>query len=194
MAVPSDGGSNNEKALSTVATRGDDNTCDARMTRLSRSRTDNETAENKQGMTGPTRLRLEDLPNELLTHIIDYLDSKCPSEVNWNQRPDTTLTRSHILDLKAISRTSKHLRNLVLPSLFAHTRLDPNQSTPFLNFVRRHNLGHHITSLVAHLSGSCTHLHPVWWFHILAAIPLTTFTIVSHGYLLFKACVVSVQS
>src|ERR1700761_5757710 len=115
MAVSGDGGSNHEKALSTVAPRGDDNTPDARMTRLSRSRTDNETAENKQCTASPTRLRLEDLPNELLAHIIEYLDSKCPSEVNWNQRPHITLTRSHTLDLKAISRTSKHLRSLVLP-------------------------------------------------------------------------------
>ena len=145
------------------------------MTSISGSWPGNEMTESATG------LRLQDLPNELLAHIIDHLDTECPSEVNWNQRPDVTLTRSSTLDLKAISRTSKHLRNLVLPSLFAHTRLDPNQSTSFLAFVRRHSLVNHITSLVAHLSGSCAHLHPVWWLRILGTIPLTTFTIVSQA-------------
>jgi hypothetical protein len=181
MAISPDRGSNEEKALSTVAIRGDDETRCARMTPTSRSWMDNASAESKQSTTGATRLRLHDLPNELLTHVIDYLATQCPSEVNWNWRPDITLTGSNTLDLKTISRTSKHLRSLVLPSLFAHACLDPNQSTSFLAFVRRQNLVNHITSLVAHLSGSCSHLHPAWWFRILASIPLTTLTIVSHA-------------
>jgi hypothetical protein len=138
--------------------------------------------ETQQKAASSSRLRLGDLANELLGHIIDYLDSECPSEVNWNQRPDTSLTQSKTLDLKAISRTSKHLRHLVLTRLFAHTRLNPNQLTPFLLFVRANRLAPHISSLVAHLSGPCTHLHPAWWYLLLNTIPLTTFTILCPPY------------
>jgi hypothetical protein len=144
-----------------------------------------------------TQLRLADLPNELLDHIVDYLDTKCPSEVNWHQRPGTTLTQSQTIDLKTISRTSKHLRHLVLPRLFAHTRLDPNHCTPFLDFIRSHNLTPHITSLVAHLPGSCTHLHPTWWSRILTTIPIMTFTILCPPYVfaeLTKTSLVSPDS
>jgi hypothetical protein len=146
------------------------------------STSDVSTPETGHKATPSTRLRLGDLPNELLGHIIDYLDTECPSEVNWHQRPETTLTQSQTVDLKTISRTSKHLRHLVLPRLFAHARLDPNHCTPFLNFIRNHSLTPYITSLVAHLPGSCTHLHPAWWSRILTTIPLTTFTILCPPY------------
>lgn len=151
----------------------------SRSTSTSGQLTDNGPARLKPTAISATQFSLGDLPNELLGHIIDYLDSEAPSEVNWNQRPDITLTQSETADLKTISRTSKHLRHLVLPRLFAHMRLDPNQAAPFLSFARRNNLTNHISSLVAHLSGSCTHIHPVWWSHILTSIPLTTLTIVS---------------
>ena len=145
--------------------------------------TGNATTGNGQNKAAPSaQLRLGDLPNELLGHIIDYLDTECPSEVKWNQRPDTTLTHSKTADLKTISRTSKHLRHLVLPRLFAHTRLDPNQLTSFLQFIHRNALTQHVTSLVAHLAGSYTHLHPAWWSRILTTIPLTTFTILCPPY------------
>jgi hypothetical protein len=144
-----------------------------------------------------TQLRLADLPNELLDHIVDYLDTECPSEVNWHQRPGTTLTQSQTVDLKTISRTSKHLRHLVLPHLFAHARLNPNHCTPFLDFIRSHNLTPHITSLVAHLPGSCTHLHPAWWSRILTTVPIMTFTILCPPYVfaeLTKTSLVSPDS
>jgi hypothetical protein len=136
----------------------------------------------EQKTASSSRVRLGDLPNELLGHILDYLDTECPSEVNWNQRPDIYLTQSKTFDLKNISSTSKHLRHLVLPRLFAHARLDPNQSTPFLLFIRDKGLTLHITSLVVHLSGPCTHLHPTWWYLLLNTIPLTTFTILCPPY------------
>jgi hypothetical protein len=183
MALPGGIVRDDQNALPMAVRRDKNNTTCAGMAPASGQLTDVETARNEQSTTIPsTRLRLEDLPNELLSHIIDSLDTECPSEVNWNQRPDTTLTQSKTLDLKTISRTSKHLRHLVLSRLFAHTRLDPSQSTPFLNFVHRNNLTNQITSLVAHLSGSCTHLHPAWWFRILITIPLTTFTILCPPY------------
>jgi hypothetical protein len=122
MAVPGDIGTNYQNAPSMAVRRVKDKTT------YIGARAALGSARNEQTTTPPAQLRLEDLPNELLGHIIDYLDTDCPSEVNWNQRPDTTLTQSKTLDLKTVSRTSKHLRHLVLPRLFAHTRLDPNQS------------------------------------------------------------------
>ena len=136
----------------------------------------------KPSPPSPSQLRLADLPNELISQIIDHLDTECPSEVNWNKRPDTTLTHSTTVDLKTISRTSTHLRHLVLPRLFAHARLEPTQSTGFLRFVNRNKLTNHIASLVAHLPGPCTHLYPAWWSRLLTAIPLTTFTILCPPY------------
>ena len=142
----------------------------------------NAITETGQKPAPPNQLRLTDLPNELINHIIDHLDTECPSEVNWNKRPDTTLTHSTTVDLKTISRTSTHLRHLVLPRLFAHARLEPTQSTPFLTFVERNKLANHIISLVAHLPGPCTHLYPAWWSRLLTIIPLTTFTILCPPY------------
>jgi len=153
-----------------MAVRGDDNKMtfseEATASEESISKT---AARPEQKVPSSTRLRLGNLPNELLGHIIDYLDSECPSERNWNQRPDTTLTQSTTLDLKIVSCISKHLRHLVLPRLF-------------FDFIHRYNLTNQITSLVANLSGSCTHLHPAWWSRILTTIPLTTFTILCPPY------------
>ncbi|KAK5124602.1 hypothetical protein LTR85_001315 [Meristemomyces frigidus] len=66
---------------------------------------------------------IERLPEELLLHILTFLDTPPPSELKLGQEPTLRLTASDEQTYKAISSISKRWRRLVLPLLFKHTRL-----------------------------------------------------------------------
>src|SRR5277367_6806629 len=103
------------------------------------------------------KLRLENLPNELLGGIFALLARPCPSEVRFNEQPDRSLITSKHIDLKTVSYLSKRFRSLVLPLLFAHAHLDPYHLTGFLAFIKDNNLTNRIVSVVASLQGPCSH-------------------------------------
>lgn len=66
---------------------------------------------------------IERLPEELLLHILTYLDTAPPSETKLRQEPTLQLTVSDNRTIKNVSCVSKQWRRLVLPLLFKHTRL-----------------------------------------------------------------------
>ena len=135
---------------------------------------------------------LLDLPNEILSHIFTFLDSPCPSEVNFNSQPSKLLTRSGNLHLKSISTVSERCRSTALPLLFAHARLDPYKLTDFLAFVRSKQLEAHIKSVVAMLQGPCNHLHPAWWARLLNRVPATSFSIICAPHVFAELASISI--
>lgn len=65
-----------------------------------------------------------DLPEELLVHIFDYLDSIAPSELKLRQEPGLGLSRNPVkVALKSASVVSKPWRRVALPLLFSHASL-----------------------------------------------------------------------
>ena len=103
------------------------------------------------------RATIEDLPNELLTSIINNLDSPQPSASALYDEPSFDLTVSKVADLKAFSRVSKRWRQAVLPLLFRHAQFIVKEPTghktildqelrPFTNFVARSQLCPNITT------------------------------------------------
>ena len=130
-----------------------------------------------------TLASLADLPNELLDHVLEFLDGQCPSERNWHQRPALDIAGSARTDVKSLSLTSKSIRALALKRLFAHVCLDPNQSPAFLGFVDRYALAPRVQSILARMTEPCRLiLHPLWWARLLNAVPALTFTIICPPY------------
>ena len=68
-------------------------------------------------------IKVKDLPNELLHHIISYFDIKPPSLQNLKQEPSMLLTCSKEQILKNLSLTCHHIRSLALQVLFHYTRV-----------------------------------------------------------------------
>ena len=66
---------------------------------------------------------IDSLPEELLLHIFELLDSPPPSIVKARWEPSLELTSSLEHVLKDISRVSKRWRRIVLPLLFKNARL-----------------------------------------------------------------------
>ena len=142
-----------------------------------------------------TKLVFESLPNEIVDHVLDFLDAQAPSCINWNQQPDTTLTRSGHVDLKQISLTSKRLRCLTLPRLFSHAYLDPNKDQAlFETFIRSQCLETVVRSLVVHLRSPCHQFpQPRWWSRLLDALPaLRTFIILCPPFVLAELAETSI--
>ncbi len=126
---------------------------------------------------------LEDLPNELFDHVLEFLHHPCPSELNWHRRPDLNTIKSTKTYLKNLSLASRSVRASTLKRLFAHVCLDPNQSPAFLDFINQHGLAVHVKSIVAYMTEPCRLiLHPLWWARLLNAIPASTFTIICPPY------------
>jgi hypothetical protein len=69
---------------------------------------------------------IQDIPEELLLQIFEYLESASPSELKSRREPSLSLTDATEAPLKAISQASKGWRRIVLPLLFkyARSRLD----------------------------------------------------------------------
>jgi len=120
-----------------------------------------------------SRTSLLTLPNEVLDHVFAFLEAEPPSARNLVQLPSRDWTISHQAPLKALSTTSHHIRAIVLHRLFRHSRLDPCQLTPFLEFINRSDLALSIDSMVAHISVLQDCFHPAWYVRLLNEVPLT---------------------
>lgn len=66
---------------------------------------------------------IQELPDEILADIFTYLDAPPPSPGRLNEEPHFELTDSNIQSLKSISQVSSRWRQIVLPLLFRHVRL-----------------------------------------------------------------------
>ena len=66
---------------------------------------------------------IDRLPEELLLHVLSYLDSLPPSETKQSYEPDLQTTKSHATDLKAASLVSRRWRRIILPTLFTKSQL-----------------------------------------------------------------------
>ncbi|KAI4121953.1 MAG: hypothetical protein LQ347_006682 [Umbilicaria vellea] len=103
------------------------------------------------------------LPQELLDHIISYLDVEPPSLQTLRREPSITLTESDAQPLKNLSRTSRSLRRLTIVTLFKFARIRLNRLSiegiveqpsgseeinDFGDFVRINALRSHIKGLV----------------------------------------------
>lgn len=64
------------------------------------------------------------LPEEVLVHIISFLDVDPPSKQRLRLEPTENIFDSNVCPLKHLSTTSRQLRRLTVPVLFKHVRLD----------------------------------------------------------------------
>ncbi|KAI9874792.1 MAG: hypothetical protein M1830_009284 [Pleopsidium flavum] len=121
-----------------------------------------------------SKAKLEDLPNELLDHIISFLNTEPPSVRKIKDEPSLDLTVSKTKDLKHLSLTSQIIRKLLLPRLFRCSRVkticngfcvgDSVISVPFfldnvesfLSFLRSNNLLGYVKSLVVYINETPT--------------------------------------
>lgn len=69
---------------------------------------------------------MDDIPEEVLLQIFEYLDTTPPSELKSRQEPNLELTSSHDRPLKNVCCTSKVWRRIALPLLFKCARLRLN--------------------------------------------------------------------
>ncbi|TLS20945.1 uncharacterized protein PpBr36_10673 [Pyricularia pennisetigena] len=103
---------------------------------------------------------LSELPNELLSHILGFLDSRPLSESRLHDvtPPYGKHGRVDSAALKSCSLVNRRWRAAVLPLLFRHVQWpvarevllgleddgDPVASIPTLDFIRSHNLQYHV--------------------------------------------------
>lgn len=94
---------------------------------------------------------MDNLPNEILSQILNCLDDPRTVPTGLLDEPSLDLTQSDIIPLKAASCVSKRWRQAASPLLFKHARyivLEPvdhrtaldEQIEPFLDFARRTSL------------------------------------------------------
>lgn len=90
------------------------------------------------------------LPNEILSHILSYLDAPRDLSAGLLDEPRFDLTQSKVANLKATSCVSKQWRQVVFPMLFKHPQFVEDQDyqpmldrqiKPFLEFARSNSLG-----------------------------------------------------
>lgn len=112
---------------------------------------------------------IQDLPNEVLDHILSFLDKNPPSIVNIHQWPVLhTLTHNSDRYLKALSLTCRQLRTLTLARLFKHTTLAPRDLDPFLSFLTTKSLTTNVETVFAQIFSNPSSLqHPLWWASLL---------------------------
>jgi hypothetical protein len=89
------------------------------------------------------------LPNEILSHILSYLDAPRDLSAGLLDEPRFDLTQSKVSNLKAASCVSKQWRQVVFPMLFKHPQFVEDQDyqpmldgqiKPFLEFARSNSL------------------------------------------------------
>jgi len=123
----------------------------------------------EQKQRSPSQLGLEQLPNELLSYIISFLDVEPPSTQKLNQDPSLELTVSEVKALKTLSRTSHFFRQISLPRLFRYSRVKTisykvlvndhlhwvaffiDMIESYLSFLRNNNILRHVESLVVYI-------------------------------------------
>lgn len=102
---------------------------------------------------------IDDLPNELLSHIFDYLDGPRPSSAALLDEPYFDLTRSSDAPLKSSSLVCKQWREATTPVLFKYACLTAKRNIsedivehamlkPFSDFVHTNHLKNVVRSVV----------------------------------------------
>jgi hypothetical protein len=130
------------------------------------------------------RLQLLDLPNEIISHIFQCLDSPSRFLQASFKQPDGTAARASSAPLKEASRLCRRLRKLALPYLFANLIINPAHLRPLISFLQRHDLAVHVRTIVAQIPSPCSHYHPPWWKQIPAhATKLRTLSIIAPPHL-----------
>ncbi|MCJ1367459.1 hypothetical protein MMC16_006592 [Acarospora aff. strigata] len=170
----------------------------------------------------PSTLRLEDLPNELLGHIISLLDTEAPSIRKLTEEPSLDLTVSETRHLKNISLTSRHFRQLSIPRLFRCCRVKTvcyrfyavnapvsvsffvDEMHSCLGFLRSNGLLGYVQSLVVYIDGTPSGTLRGWsmsretqrvWQHILPHINPQSLTIIGAPFCVARSisCDLSTQ-
>ena len=157
-------------------------------------------------------LTLEDLPNELLSYILGFLDTP-PLSTDLHDEPTFDLTNAEIADLKAASCVSKRWRETILPSLFRHSRLliedlqlqssipeFHKQSQAFMDFAEKHALLKTTTTFVVAVKDTITtwdnltmlkqDIFASFWRSLFEVIDPFDLVIIAHPFVLgaFTAC------
>ncbi|KAL4884622.1 hypothetical protein BJY04DRAFT_181623 [Aspergillus karnatakaensis] len=125
---------------------------------------------------------IELLPNELLDEIISFLSSTPPSLTRLHQPPVESITKSRTRDLKNLSLTCSHLRNLVRSRLFAHGRCELDLANEYLSFVSESDLSRCVTSVVVTLNHPFARelgFGPLWWRDFLSSLGPLRLTLVA---------------
>ncbi|PLN78623.1 hypothetical protein BDW42DRAFT_174494 [Aspergillus taichungensis] len=123
---------------------------------------------------------LESLPSELLDEIIFYLSGSSPSLANFHQPPNPRMVRHGTRDLKNLARVSLRLREVVLPSLYAHACFNLGDIDDFLAFVTSFNLKQYVSSIV--VKGKDTpgeRDDPLWWRRVLSHLDPLRVTVIA---------------
>lgn len=74
-------------------------------------------------MASTNQCHIDKLPEELIVHILDYLDTQPPSQTHIRREPSLSLTACETRVYKNVCFVSKLWRRIALPLLFKHTRL-----------------------------------------------------------------------
>ncbi|KAJ9609235.1 hypothetical protein H2204_015644 [Knufia peltigerae] len=132
------------------------------------------------------------LPTEILRRMVFFVDKGDPLNASILCKPKTPQHRAppHRLSLKAEQRhychdgldykdaplksltlTCRFLRKLVLPFLFEHISISPNDFIRFLTFLRSKGLDSKVLGLHVYLTTQYNHVQPPWWSHMLNALP-----------------------
>lgn len=124
-------------------------------------------------------LRLLDLPNEILSYILEFCDSVPPSLLTAKSLPIPPQVHPEATTpLKKSSILNHRLRKLALPLLFRHLSVSPDRMAIIIPFTSHHNLDPHVTTAQVYLPGPTTHRRPHWWHILLSRYPrLSTLTI-----------------
>jgi hypothetical protein len=116
-------------------------------------------------------ISINNLPNEILSHILSFLDVSPPSAATsvLLEEPHFGITQADDAPLKAASCVTRRWRSAAIPLLFKHaqfrSREDPSrfpqitlleQIKPFLEFITKHNLGKAIPTFTLIIEGICT--------------------------------------
>ncbi|KAG9243965.1 hypothetical protein BJ878DRAFT_508320 [Calycina marina] len=120
----------------------------------------------------PRHRTISDLPNELLSAILAYLNTTPPSTSELYEEPNINLTYAETTNLKSCSFVSRRWRQAIIPSLYKHLRFmfkNPDrvfqnfdlaeEVVPLLEFVKRNELHRIITSLTILLADDPFQLH-----------------------------------
>ncbi|KAL8366377.1 hypothetical protein RB595_004920 [Gaeumannomyces hyphopodioides] len=139
----------------------------------------------ERSAAAPPPTSIEDLPNELLSHIFTFLDGPAaPSDARLHDQPSTRLfgpaagdlpppQQQRALPLKSASAVSRRWRAVSLPVLFRHVvwpvdrwelllvEQEPDHvaAVPLLDFIRTHGVGPSVLTLTMVVGDSLAGMH-----------------------------------
>lgn len=146
-----------------------------------------------------------ELPNEILSRIISFLDAPSPFDDNLLQKPVLEWPKNEVqarssdikprrTPLKSLASLNRLLRSLALPALFKHVIFDPVRLSDLLAFLGQNDLQQRVSSIVAVVSGHYNHVHPAWWARLLNEVPATRLSIIAAPHILAELTGVSAWS